>query len=487
MKLSKLRFSLRLKLSLWYVFFLFIILTTFSFVLYSRVNNTLAQNLDQSLLIEADSLSDVVVSFWENQGIDRYNKKLIQNKLEGLLLRWGNSTKNLDQGFLVKAVRLLSADGKTLVISERFQQFSLPLSDFVQGEIRGNKVVYETFQRPMPIRLITFPIIEENKLIYILQLAVSTKREQNSLASLRLWLFLLVPGGILGSVIFGWLWSGRVMIPLQQIISQSQKINIEDLHQRLKVTHTKDELEDLSRTLNQMLDRLEIAFKRLRQFSAAASHELRTPLTVMKGELEVSLRRARSAGQYKRVLKTTLNSINQMTSIVEQLLLISRVQPGKESWQFQTVDLQKLLEGAVNDFRLLFRKKKILVQKNTKHVFVNGEERLLYHLFVNLLENAYKHTPLKGQIKISLKKIKHEIHFVISDSESGIPPEEFKDLFDQFFKRKNSDKKSYGIGLGLCRYIVEIHNGQIAVKNLPSKGAQFTVILPVSSMTKLSS
>jgi len=481
------RMSLRIKLSLWYVFFLFIILTSFSFVLYSRVNNTLAQNLDQSLLIEADSLSDVVVSFWENQGIDRYNKKLIQNKLEGLLSRWGNSSKNFDQGFLVKAIRLLGANGNTLVISERFQQFSLPLSDLVKQEIKENKVVYETFQRPLPIRLITFPVIEEGRLIYILQLAVSTKREQNSLASLRWWLLLLVPGAILGSVIFGWLWSGRVMIPLQQIISQSQKINIEDLHQRLKVSHTRDELEDLTLTLNQMLNRLEIAFKRLRQFSAAASHELRTPLTVMKGELEVSLRRARSIGQYKRVLKTTLNSINQMTAIVEQLLLISRVQPGKESWQFQTVNLQKLLEGAVGDFKLLFRKKKMSIHQQIQPVIVNGEERLLHHLFVNLIENAYKHTPVGGKIKISLKKWKQEIHFVISDSGPGIPPEEFKDLFDQFFKRKNNDKKSYGIGLGLCRYIVEIHNGQIGVKNLSPRGAQFTVILPFSSMTKLSS
>ena len=235
-----------------------------------------------------------------------------------------------------------------------------------------------------------------------------------------------------------------------------------------------------------MLARLESAFKRLRQFSAAASHELRTPLTIIKGELEVALRKPRDPEEYRRVLATQLEAINEIISIVEQLLALAHSEEGERAVEWQKLNLGDLVRQVCHRWQKIIDDKKVHLKiLQEKEVEVRGEKRLLERLVANLLDNAVKHTPGGGEVAFEIAEQNHSACLVVKDTGPGISREELPKIFDKFFSRavlpgaQESASGGVGLGLGLCRWIVEAHQGQIEVTSVEGQGAKFTVKLPL--------
>ena len=472
--------SIRFSLTLWYVAILAVILSLFGWILYARVATNLAQDIDNVLASEADGVGDAIFAFWKAEQTFSHRKETEERKVPRLVLRWAHETGALETE---RPIRLIDPEGRPLDASRSFAQLALPITQESISQARRGRTIYETFSFPdRRIRLITRPEVEDKKILYLVQAAATLHQADASLQRLRFSLFWLIPLTLVVTSAGGWFLATQALRPVGRMTNQARRIGAKHLYQRIDVPATGDELEQLAVTFNDMLVRLERAFRRLRQFSAAASHELRTPLTIMKGEVEVALRKPRDSEEYQRVLHTHLEALNEMTHIVEELLTLARSEAGEGAVEWQPVELGSLTEAACRAFRPVAEKKQIQITISCHEpVWILGEPRLLERLIANLLDNALKHTPQDGSVNLKTLPEENQVCLIVQDTGPGIPAEQLPKIFDQFFSRRPSDGSfSTGLGLGLCRWIAEAHQGRIEAASPPGQGAVFTVRLPMT-------
>lgn len=500
--------SIRFRLTLWYVGILAIILILFGGLLYTNVKRNLSKDIDALLATQAEGVTDTLFAFWlaERDMVypeappERWSQmpgtsESLQNDVDegrfpGLVNRWADEMDELET---FRPIRILDREGQFLRASPSFRKLALPFTKAALNTAVQGRATFETFNAPeafnvrnQRIRVVTWPVVEDSRLLYIVQVAASLRQAEASLGGMRLWLFLLVPFTLAGTSMAGWFLATKALRPVGDITAQAQRISAEQLHERIHIPRTGDELDALALTFNRMLSRLEQAFKRMRQFSAAASHELRTPLTIMKGEVEVALRKPREGGEYQRVLKTQLEVLNEMISTVEQLLTLAHSVESENAVQWQPVDLGALTRRVCEAWQPIADSKEIRVNVPVSRdpLWIRGEQRLLERMVANLLDNALKHTPVKGEVLLEISRENKEAQLLVKDTGPGIPPDDLPKIFDKFFIRrpKNDSGRSTGLGLGLCRWIVELHQGRIEASSPPGQGAIFTVKLPISSL-----
>lgn len=491
--------SIRLTLTLWYVSILAVILCLFGWVLYKSVAVNLASEIDEVLASKADAVSEAIFGYfqakWEAEHLIQpspssnqatrlsreIEKEIRTGKFGALVTHWAQEMSELDPS---ERVRVIARSGQPLYETKAFTALGIPLTKSAVAEAQRGKTVYETFNlSDRRVRVVVYPIIENGQILYFVQTVSTLRQADLSLGQLRTWLFSLIPLTLVFASVIGWFLARFALKPVGKMIRQAQQIGAEQLHKRIYIPKTGDELEQLAVTFNDMLARLERTFKRLRQFSAAASHELRTPLTVMKGELEVALRTRRDTDEYERVLKTQLEALNEMVGIVEQLLTLARSEEGEEAVEWRPIELRALVQQASEIWRKIADEKGIRLEIFAQEsVWVRGEEHLLERLVANLLDNAIKHTLPKGSVGLQVWNNGENACFVVQDTGPGIAQDELPKIFDKFFRKSsaNGNHRSTGLGLGLCRWIVEAHQGRIEVSSLPGKGATFTVWLPLS-------
>ncbi len=488
--------SIRFTLTLWYVGILTVILSLFAWILYTKVSSNLIKDVDQILILEANGTADSIFAFWQAKWEDEHKESLADQResatedfreiekeaasgrLSQFLKRWSEDLIEVDP---VHAVQIIDRNGVPLFATKTFEHFKIPLTDNALENARRGRVVFESFDVPQHARSVLCPMIENGEVLYFVQSVVDLKQTNSSLANLKLWIFWLIPLTLSFATVVGWFFATLAFKPIRNLIKQAKSISAQDLHERVLVPKTGDEIEELGTTFNDMLGRLEHTFKRLRQFSVATSHELRTPLTIMKGELEVALRTTRETREYQRVLAAQLESLNDLIDIVEQLLALARSGGGKESMEWRPIELSETAEQVVHDLEQMIQDKNIGIEF-AKHdpVWIRGEKPLVQSVISNLLNNALKHTPFGGRIQIRTSAKNEEAVFAIEDSGPGISKEEQNNIFDKFFaKPPEPTSSSTGIGLGLCRWIVEAHQGRIEMISEPGKGACFKVFFPL--------
>jgi len=491
--------SIRLRLTLWYVGILMIILSLFGGILYINVAGTLYGEIDALLAVQAEGVSDSIFMFWraewessfpetpperwsEMPGTTRSIQRLIdEENFPELVNLWAQEFDELEGS---RSFRILSREGDFILASSSFKKMNLSIFENAVTEARQGKKVYQTFVLPKyRIRLITWPVVEDGRVLYIIEIAYPLRQTDASLRGLRLWIFWLIPLTLLAASFGGWFLATKALRPVGDIIAQARRISVKELHERIGVPKTGDELELLAVTFNNMLARLEQVFKRIRQFSAAASHELRTPLTIMKGELEVALRKPRPPEEYQRALNAQLEALNEMIDIVEQLLMLARSEESQKVLEQHPLDLKTVVNKICDAWQGLLKTKEIHLKiLSGTPVWTQGEQRLLERLISNLLDNAAKHTPPHGTITVELSRKENYACLTVQDNGPGIPSGELSKIFEKFFSRhsKSDGTASTGLGLGLCRWIAEVHRGRIDVSSSPGKGALFTVLLPAA-------
>ena len=475
--------SIRFVLTLWYIGILTIILCLFSSTLYSKVSVNLDRHINETIASQADSIADTIFAFWKaEQGPAKTNtiqEEIKYGEFPALVQRWFDRTRKLEKNLS----RLVGVDGSMLCVSMYFAELQIPLEDPIIAKALAGRTSYQTLERyGRRIRLITRPIVEDGQVLYVVQIASSLKHADASLEQLRNWLLWLVPLTIFLTSAVGWFLATAALKPVGQMIQKAQSIGIKDLHERIEVPKTGDELEELAKTFNGLLSRLDKSFHRLRQFSAATAHELRTPLSIMKGELEVTLRKPRQNEEYQTLLYTQLEVLTELANIVEQLLTLAYTEEGEEAIEWEEILLGQLIGRMVDAWQKAAEKKEIVIHFSEQDpALILGEKRLLERLVANFLDNAIKHTPLHGQIDVEILRRGDEACLVVQDSGPGITPEELPKIFDKFFRRNKWDKSEgsgVGLGLGLCRWIAESHKGRIEVDAAPGKGARFVISFP---------
>jgi len=219
-----------------------------------------------------------------------------------------------------------------------------------------------------------------------------------------------------------------------------------------------------------------------KQFVSDVAHELRTPLSIMSGELEVALKKERTSEDYRQVLNSSKQETDRLIELSENLLFLARADQGRQTMEFENVDITDLIGSIIASLQVESTKKEIAIhfEPEEEPTFARGQPAMLRRVFLNLIDNAIQYTPAQGEIWISLATGKQYTEVKIRDTGVGMAPEEQGKIFNRFYRvdASRSRTKGYGLGLAICRSIVELHHGRITVRSTLGKGSTFTVTLP---------
>jgi heavy metal sensor kinase len=318
---------------------------------------------------------------------------------------------------------------------------------------------------------------------YTIQVAAPMHELVQVLTGFKWTLLFLVPVVFLAATAGGWWMSRRALQPVDQVTATARSIGEQSLGKRLPVPNTADELQRLSETLNQMLDRIEGAFRRVTQFTADASHELRTPVALIRTTSEIALRKHRSDAEYREALEEVHAESVRTTALIENLLTLARADAGKQILDRTPVDLGSLLLEVSGQSEKLARQKgiKLACQTPEEIAPIQGDPGTLRRLFFILLDNAVKYTPPGGWIQVGINENPSNVTVDVRDSGVGISQHDLPHIFERFYradKSRNRDSGGAGLGLSLAKWIVEAHGGFMEVESIVDTGSTFRVSLP---------
>jgi heavy metal sensor kinase len=335
--------------------------------------------------------------------------------------------------------------------------------------------------------------VNTHDLIFVVSMGAPTKEVWETLRAFRNYLLLFAPLVLLISSAGGYWLSRRALAPVDALTRTARNVSGQNLSIRLEKLDTGDELQRLSDTLNEMLDRIEKVFLRTTQFTADASHELRTPISLMRTEAEVALRRERDVDSYRDALQHILKEAERMSALIEDLLVLARADSGREVLKQQPLELGEFLRDCIKDWEPLAIRgghRLNLHSRDAGTVWVMADESLLRRVLTILLDNAVKYTPAPGVIDVLLEERDGCAVVSVNDTGIGISPEERSKIFDRFYRVDRARGRATGgagLGLAIARWIVECHRGSITVESAANKGSRFSVQMPAASRSSLPS
>ena len=462
--------SLRLRLTLWYGSVLAATLILLGATLYMALEYALSQQVDETLHETAEVAAH----------------SLEEHRFGPFLL-----VADLAQEFPALAVtdkffQIFGPAGKLTIQSINLDPHTIPLNEHAFESALEGEATFESFEleNNLPVRLLTIPIIQGGALLNILQIGTSMQPVTEALQRLLFILVLSAPIALIVSLLGGWALAGRALKPVDTITRTAQQIAKGDLSQRIQASPSEDEIGHLISTMNDMLGKLEVSFRQIRQFSGDASHELRTPLTVIKGETEFALRKPRSQDIYQETLESNLEEVDRMSQIIDDLLLLSRADLGEIELNIIPLQFDELVKEIEQQSIVLGQIHQVVVTSGTiDAVRIRGDELRLRELLLNLVDNAIKYSSVGDEINLSLFSEKQEAVLSITDRGIGIAPEDHDRIFDRFYRTdaaRTHTKIGTGLGLSICRWIVDAHRGTIHVRSRPGEGSTFCVRFPLA-------
>jgi heavy metal sensor kinase len=318
---------------------------------------------------------------------------------------------------------------------------------------------------------------------YYLAIGRSLQEENQILDKFTVRYFMVLPGLIALSSLFGWFMAGRALTPVNSVAHTAQRISGSSLDLRIPLRGADDELDHLIETFNHMMDRLKASFDQIRQFSTDVSHELRTPLTVIRGQLEVALFTAKTPEQYREGMVNALEDVDRLALIVRALLLLSQSETGQLVLQKTHFDLAELARDLVAEFQIPAEERDVRVTAAASPACPVTADRIqMERLITNLLSNAIKYTQHGGEAHVAVNCDGTNVVLTVEDNGVGIPVEHLPHIFDRFYKVPSSDpEKGLGLGLSFVAWIARAHGGSVDVASEPGRGTRFTVHLPVGA------
>jgi two-component system OmpR family sensor kinase len=391
---------------------------------------------------------------------------------------------------LNRYAQIWSASGESLVRT-RYITEDLPLDTAALGRAASGELVWTPrglFQG-IPIRALYYPLerLGELHTRHVLQIAAPLESRNRMLRTVGI-LLLGILATTAGTTFLGaWWLAGTAVRPVDTIIDQAESIARGSPRRRIEAFADTWEYQRLVQVLNRMLSRLEAALEAQRRFTADASHELRTPLTVLRGELEVALRRDRSAEEYVRVLDSALEEAERLSRMAEDLLTLTRSEAGVLNPQFRRVDLAERAIRAVARLSQEAGGRDVeILGPEPQAVMADVDPDLMDRVVWNLVGNAVKFSPPGGKVSVGVRDSGGKVILEVADTGPGIPPDQLHRVFERFFRADESrthreESSGTGLGLAIAKAIVDLHEGEISVENRSGGGAVFRVTLPSHS------
>lgn len=464
--------SIRTRLTAWYAGLLAVILVLFGLALYILFARSLWAHAEESLRARADQLASFVEASdtgrEDGTFFDLSDPSVVQRfSAGGILVQISDAT-----GRLVNRSPALAASGSSLPLEAR-RALDGPAS-FEQVAMAGVG----------PVLVYTSPITRRGAPIGVVQVATPLAPVTEPLLRLR-WLLLAGGAGALViAAVVGHLLASMALSPIDRITQTARAIAGGARGKRINLKGPDDEVRRLAQAFDEMLDRIDDTLERERRFTADAAHELRTPLTILKGELEVALRRERPAAAYRHVLVSMAQEVDRLVRLSEDLLTLARADAGAIPLQSVPVPLDELARWVEQRFCAMAERKGVVLQiQPATPGAVLGDPDRLRQLLTNLVDNAVTYTPSGGSVRVGWGCDAGEAHVTVVDTGCGIATEDLPHLFERFYRADRARVRTTGgsgLGLAIVEWIVTAHGGRIQVNGGPGRGTAVTVWLPLA-------
>lgn len=460
--------NIRTRLTLWYLLSLVLILFMFTAFLLRQLDRALLEQADTALELAADRVL-------EHVGQEDGRLVFLRSGALGQIEREFDLYLIAPDGTLWDSL----GDGDAPLLNS-------PKSGFVTISERGpgrDGAEWRVLSQP-----ITSP---DGATTGWLQIAQSPTGHRSVMKTFLKHLFcglpLIFPLAGLGSFFL----ATRALRPISRITRTAQSITTSDLGERIDYQGPNDEVGQLATTFDRMLDRLQAGFERERRFSADAAHELRTPLTALKGGIGVTLSQPRQPPEYASALRDMEGQVDRLIRLSNDLLFMARLDHKEGEEQLDEIVLSDLFAALVDQVRPLAEAKSIvLLESAPPDLTIKGNMDLLIRLFLNLLDNAIKYTPLQGQVRIETEERADCVCVSVSDTGPGIPPEQLPHLFERFYRAESDRARrrepgaqaqgGAGLGLAIAQEIAQAHGGTLTVQSEPGEGCTFVFCIPRS-------
>lgn len=379
-------------------------------------------------------------------------------------------------------LQIIDSRGNSLYRSRFLEQNPLPV---ISLEELGKPGYRSRRLGDQPFRVLS-ERMEVNGQAFVVQIGSALDEETETLDAFRKYLLMFAPVLLLAACAVGYWLSRQALAPVDVLARTARTISGHNLGSRLERLHTGDELQRLSDTLNEMLDRIEAAFLRVTQFTADASHELRTPVALIRTEAELALRRSRDESEYREALRHILLEADRTTRLIEELLSLARADSGREALDLRPINLGTSLCESAASWRHVaaLRNLQFEARLEEERLPVLGDETALRRVLNILLDNAFKYTSAPGKIILRAERKDNRAIVSVEDSGIGIPPPDQAKIFERFYrvdKARSRELGGAGLGLAIAQWIVQLHHGSIKVESTPGMGSVFRVELPVTT------
>ncbi|MDU2648242.1 HAMP domain-containing sensor histidine kinase [Anaerococcus vaginalis] len=282
---------------------------------------------------------------------------------------------------------------------------------------------------------------------------------------------------IFGGIISYFL-SGKFLEPLDKFSNQIEQIQLKNITDYEVKENPIKEFQKLTKSFNQMLERLNESYKNEREFTARAAHELRTPLTIINSQIDLFEEENMDEDEIKNLVTMIKNESDRLSKLVTSLLDLSELRSVTRN---EKIELSSLIEEAIQDLSFISDKKNINIENLCQEIYIEGSDLLIYRVFYNLIENAIKYNNNNGFVKIYSQKNKDFAEIYVEDSGIGIAKSEKENIFKAFYRIKANEEIGSGLGLSLVKETIKLHRGKIKVLD-KEKGSLIKVSLPISNL-----
>ena len=348
-----------------------------------------------------------------------------------------------------------------------------------------NNKFTDTKLNGIPIRQIQTGIINKDQVVGYLVVAMSLE-DFEIVQILKNILLISYPLILILLFLIARFLAGRSIKPVSTIIDTSSQITKDNLKSRIPLPINKDELFVLSQNINNLLDRVENAIEREKQFTSDASHELRTPLAVIKGTMEVLIRKPRNQHEYEEKINFCISEVNRLNHMVDQLLLLARFENQKQNIKNETIYLNAIILDNLTRFSEKIESKKIkIITSFSDDYYIQSDNYLVSIIISNLLSNAIKYSDSTGEIRIKLSQNEHHITFSISDNGIGIAPDDMNKIFNSFYRSdviNHAQIKGTGLGLSIVKRLCDLLKFEISVDSKLNVGTTFSLSFSLAKL-----
>ena len=456
------KLSIKKKLLLYSFLIQIIILAIFSFSLYKALEISTLDKLQATLKVIILDVTDDLLEKKQISAVTLDEEK--EYKFEPLFIRILDNNNH-----------------EKLIQTSNFPE-DIEHNDNYLKNLELNTITFEEQNNYLVSRI---KIDFHKEKIVIIEIATTKEILTSTLEDILYILSFILPIVLIFSILGGNFLIYKSFLPIENILLELKQINAKDLSARLKSNKNKDEINQLVEEVNSLLKRLESSFEKISQFSSDASHELKTPLTIIRGEIEVALRKERSNEEYKSVLNSSLNEIIIIEKTINDLLFLAKNEKDILIDNQEDIYFDEIIDESINEVKSFAKLNQIEINFILEDTIeYKGYSNLLKIALKNVLKNAIQFSHKNSQIIVKSYKKGSFFEISVQDFEIGIEKNKQIKIFEKFYrtdKSRNKNSGGTGLGMSILKKIVDIHKGKINIHSKENIGTTITISFPIEN------